>query len=55
MMNLYKIAEKVILINPFGPPPNPHIKLSYTALFSHTMTLKERPPDDPDAGSNWNL
>ena len=37
MINLYEIAEKVILVNPFRPP---HKMLSYTALFSHTMTLK---------------
>ncbi len=37
MINLYKIAEKVVLINPFRPP---HKKLPYTALFYRTMTLK---------------
>ena len=37
MINLYEIAEKVILLNPFWPS---HKKLPYTALFSHNMTLE---------------
>ncbi len=36
-VNLYEIAEKVILINPFRPF---HKKLPYSALFCRTMTLK---------------
>ncbi len=41
MINLYEIAEKVILINPFRPS---HKKLPYTALFSRNMTLKIKNP-----------
>ena len=37
MINLYEIAEKVVLINSFRPP---HKNLPYTALFYRTMTLK---------------
>ncbi len=37
MINLYKVAKKVILRNPFSTP---YKKVPYTALFYHTMTLK---------------
>ena len=43
MMNLYKVAKKVILINPFSTP---YKNVPYTALFYHTMTLKCIKADD---------
>ena len=36
MINLYKLAEKVILRNPFSTS---YKNGPYTALFYHTMTL----------------
>ena len=38
MINLYNVAKKVILINPFS---NPYKNVPYTALFYHTMTLND--------------
>ena len=37
MINLYNVAKKVIVINPFNTP---YKNVPYTALFYHTMTLK---------------
>ncbi len=37
MINLYNVAKKVILINPFSTS---YKNVPYTALFYHTMTLK---------------
>ena len=39
MTNLYIVAKKVILINPFSTP---YKNVPYTALFYHTMTLKQK-------------
>ncbi len=42
MINLYNLATKTILINPFRTP---YKNVPYTALFYHTMTLKDMSPD----------